>query len=140
MTAGRDYSLVALSIDPAETSADAAAAKADDLQRYPAPGAVQNWHFLTGTADAVQAVADAVGFHDRFDPELKQFVHPAGIVFATPAGVVSSYLLGVGYQPGDVRLRRDARRPGAASRPRHCRCCCSATTTIRRPGGTRSPS
>ena len=104
MTAGRDYALVALSIDPSETSADAAAAKADDLQRYPSPGAEQNWHFLTGTADAVQAVADAVGFHDRFDPELKQFVHPVGIVFATPAGVVSSYLLGVGYQPADVRL------------------------------------
>ena len=104
MTAGRDYSLVALSIDPSETSADAAAAKADDLQRYPAPGAAQNWHFLTGTADAVQAVADAVGFHDRFDPELKQFAHPVGIVFATPAGIVSSYLLGVGYQPADVRL------------------------------------
>jgi protein SCO1/2 len=104
MTAGRDYSLVALSIDPSETGADANTAKADDLQRYPAPGAVQNWHFLTGTPDAIQRVADAVGFHDRFDPELKQFVHPVGIVFATPAGVVSSYLLGVGYQPGDVRL------------------------------------
>ena len=31
-------------------------------------------------------------------------MHPVGIVFATPAGAVSSYLLGVGYQPGDVRL------------------------------------
>lgn len=104
MTAGRDYSLVALSIDPSETSAAATSAKADDLQRYRVPGAVENWHFLTGTADAIEAVADSVGFHDRFDPELKQFVHPVGIVFATPAGVVSSYLLGVGYQPSDVRL------------------------------------
>jgi protein SCO1 len=104
MAAGRDYSLVALSIDPSETSADADAAKADDLQRYPSPGAGENWHFLTGRADAVQAVADAVGFRNRFDPEFKQFVHPVGIVFATPAGVVSSYLLGVGYRPGDVRL------------------------------------
>ncbi|HEX9138779.1 MAG TPA: SCO family protein [Steroidobacteraceae bacterium] len=104
MTAGRDYSLVALSIDPSETGADATAAKADDLQRYPATGAEQNWHFLTGTADAVQRAADAVGFRDRFDPELKQFVHPVGIVFATPAGTVSSYLLGVGYQPSDLRL------------------------------------
>lgn len=104
MEAGRDYSLVALSIDPSETSADAAAAKADDLQRYPSPGAEENWHFVTGRADAVQAVADAVGFHNRFDPQLKQFLHPVGIVFATRAGVISSYLLGVGYQPDDVRL------------------------------------
>ena len=47
-----------------ESLADpAAVAKAGDLQRYPAPGAAQNWHFLTGAADAVQAVADAAGFH-----------------------------------------------------------------------------
>ncbi len=104
LMAGRDYALVALSIDPSETRADAAAAKAEDLQRYPAPGAAQNWHFLTGTFDAVQAVANAVGFRQRFDPALKQFAHPAGIIFATPTGAVSSYLLGVGYQPADVRL------------------------------------
>lgn len=104
MTAGQDYALVALSIDPSESSADADAAKAEDLRRYPAPGAAQNWHFLTGAAESLWAVADAVGFHDRFDPALKQFVHPVGVVFATPAGIVSSYLLGVGYQPADVRL------------------------------------
>jgi protein SCO1/2 len=103
MMAGRDYAVVALSIDPSETSADAAAAKPEDLQRHSAPGAAQNWHYLTGTFDAVQAVANAIGFHERFDPELKQFARPVGIVFATPAGLVSSYLLGVGYQPADVR-------------------------------------
>jgi protein SCO1 len=104
MTAGRDYSLVALSIDPSESSADASAAKHDDMQRYPSPGAADHWHFLTGSTDAIKAVADSVGFRARYDPEIKQFVHPVGIVFATPAGIVSSYLLGVGYQSGDVRL------------------------------------
>lgn len=104
MTGGRDYTLVALSIDPSESSADADAAKRDDMQRYPAPGAADHWHFLTGSAETVKAVADSVGFHDRYDPELKQFVHPVGIVFATPTGIVSSYLLGVGYQPADIRL------------------------------------
>ncbi|MGH6838326.1 MAG: SCO family protein [Methylocella sp.] len=104
MIAGRDYTLTLLSIDPAETSATAASVKVEELQRYPAPGAARNWHFLTGTADAVQAVADSIGFRDRFDPELKQFMHPVGIVFATPSGIVSSYLLGVGYAPADVRL------------------------------------
>jgi protein SCO1/2 len=104
LVAGRDYSLIVLSIDPAETSANAAAAKAGDLQRYPSPGAAQNWHFLTGAANAVQAVADAAGFHARSDPARKIYVHPVGIVFVTPAGLVSSYLLGVGYQPADVRL------------------------------------
>jgi protein SCO1 len=104
MTAGRDYSLVALSIDPSESSTDATTAKRDDMQRFPAPGAADHWHFLTGNAGAIRAVADSVGFHERYDPEIKQFVHPVGIVFATPTGLVSSYLLGVGYQPGDVGL------------------------------------
>jgi protein SCO1 len=104
MTAGRDYALIALSIDPSETPRDAKAAKADDMARYPLPGAEAGWHFLTGAPEAVQAVADAIGFRDQFDPQLKQFVHPAGIVFVTPKGVVSSYLLGVGYAPADVRL------------------------------------
>jgi protein SCO1 len=120
MTAGRDYTLIALSIDPSETPNDARAAKAADLARYPLPGAEAGWHFLTGTPDAIQAVADAVGFRDKFDPQLKQFIHPAGIVFVTPKGVVSSYLLGVGYAPNDVRLgvaRADLGSIAAAALP-----------------------
>jgi protein SCO1 len=120
MAAGRDYALVALSIDPSETPQDAKAAKADDIARYPLPGAEAGWHFLTGTPDAVQAIGDAVGFRDKFDPQLKQFIHPAGIVFVTPKGVVSSYLLGVGYAPNDVRLgvtRADLGSVAAAALP-----------------------
>jgi protein SCO1/2 len=104
LIAGRDYSLIFLSIDPSETSADAAAAKAEDLQRYPAPGAAANWHFATGSVGSVQAVSEAIGFRARPDATRKTFVHPTGVVFATPAGLVSSYLLGVGYKPTDLRL------------------------------------
>jgi len=117
MTAGRDYTLIALSIDPSETVADAKAAKADDLSRYPLPGAEQSWHFLTGPAYQVQVVADSVGFRDRFDPELKQFLHPAGVVFVTPAGIISSYLLGVGYEPADVRLSVTRASLGSVAAP-----------------------
>jgi protein SCO1 len=117
LVAGKDYSLVALSIDPSETSSDAAAAKAEDLEQHPAPGAAGNWHFLTGTLEAVQAVAEAVGFGNRFDPQQKTFAHPAGVVFATPAGVVSSYLLGVGYQPADVQLAVMRAKSGSLAPP-----------------------
>ena len=47
--------------------------------------------------------ATSIGFRDRPDLETKQFVHPAGIVFVTSNGIISSYLLGVGYKPLDVR-------------------------------------
>ena len=104
MVAGRDYTLVAFSIDPRETSEDAREARQQDVARYTAPGAVGAWHFLTGNLSAVEAIEHAVGFRSRFDPALKQFLHPAGIVFITPHGVISSYILGVGYNAGDVRL------------------------------------
>jgi protein SCO1/2 len=109
LAAGRDYQLAFVSIDPSETPADATRAKADDLARFPADPA--GWHFLTGPQTSLEAVEAAAGFRARFDDAQKQFLHPAGVVFATADGAVSGYLLGVGYTPGDVQaaLGRAAR-------------------------------
>lgn len=117
LAAGRDYSLVAVSIDPTERSTDAAAAKAKDLARFPTPDASANWRFLTGSMKSVQDLADAVGFHDRADPEQKKFAHPVGVIFVTPSGIVSSYLLGIGYQPDDVRRAVERAATGAIAPP-----------------------
>ena len=103
LVAGQDYTLLFVSIDPAEGPADARKALGDDLARYPLPGAAGGWHFLTGDAAALVSVEDAIGYRSRFDAALKQFLHPAGVVVATPAGVVSGALMGVGYQAGDLR-------------------------------------
>lgn len=103
LRAPRDYRVVFISIDPAEHAADAARAFADDLRRYPTPGAEVGWQFLTGTPAAIAMVAQAVGYRSRFDTSLKQFIHPTGIVVLTPGGLVSSYVLGVGYGAGDLR-------------------------------------
>lgn len=84
------YHLVSLSIDPAETPADAAAARAADA-------APQGWFYLTGAAAAIATVTEAVGFRSRWDAGLKQFLHPAGAVVLTPQGRVSTTLLGLGY-------------------------------------------
>ncbi len=103
LEAGTDYDLLVVSIDPAETPADAARAKADDRDRYPAAGSAKGWHFLCGGASATGALAAAVGFKSRYDVHLKQFLHPAGLVVLTPDGRVSGYVLGVGYHAGDIR-------------------------------------
>jgi protein SCO1 len=100
----KQYSLLILSIDPAETTADAAAAKRQDLARYPLPSADTDWHYLTGPASSLHQIAAAVGFRYRYDPLLKQFLHPAGLVFLNATGRISGYLLGVGYSPGDLAL------------------------------------
>jgi protein SCO1/2 len=116
LRAGRDYSLVIVSIDPHEQSADAAAAKREDMGRYELPGASEAWHYLTGTPDQIQLIENVVGFRAQFDPRLKQFLHPSGIVFLTGSGKVSSYLLGVGYQPGDVGLAVTRARSGGIAK------------------------
>lgn len=104
LMAGRDYSLAVVSIDPSEASSDARAAKAADIAAFPSSGAALDWHYLTGTENAVSTLTAAVGYTGHFDPEFKQFIHPTGLVVVTPAGKVSSYLLGLGYHPGDLRV------------------------------------
>ncbi len=103
LQAGHDYVLAVLSIDPHETSADAREAKMADLSAFGSADAAPYWHYLTGSSESIRAVTDAIGFRHRFDPESRQFVHPAGIVFVTGNGIVSNYLLGVGYTPTDLR-------------------------------------
>jgi protein SCO1 len=104
LDAGRDFQVVAVSIDPRDTPAAARAAKAAHLAQYRHPGAAQGWHFLTGTEPSVRRVADAVGFPYRYDPAIDQYAHPAGVVLAAPDGTIARYLLGVGYRPDDLRL------------------------------------
>ena len=112
-----EYVVLDVSIDPAERPVDAAAARDDDLQRFPVPGADRGWHFLTGAAPAIAAVADAVGFRSRWDAQLQQFLHPAGMVVLTPGGSVASYALGVGFPPADLRAALLRARDGEISAP-----------------------
>lgn len=104
LDAGRDFAVVAVSIDPRDGPAEARAAKARELAHYRHPGAAAGWHFLTGTAAEIGRVADAVGFPFRYDAEIEQFAHPAGITLAAPDGTVARYILGVDYRPLDLRL------------------------------------
>ncbi len=87
-----------------------------DLAAFPSFGAGAGWHFLTGSAPAIGALERAVGYHSRYDLSLKQFIHPAGLVLISPSGVISSYLLGVGYQPGDLRAALVRARAGGIAK------------------------
>jgi protein SCO1 len=104
LTPGRDFELVTISFDATETPALAAAKKKAYLSRYKRPEAQTGWHFLTGEAASVKAVADAIGFRYAWDEETKQYAHPAGLVVATAQGDISRYLFGIEYAPKDLRL------------------------------------
>jgi protein SCO1/2 len=103
---GREFEVVTVSFDPAETPAQAAAAKENALARYgrDRAGAAAGWHFLTGDAEAIRRLTEAVGFRYRYDEARGEFAHPTGVVVATPDGRVGRYLFGIDYPPKDLRL------------------------------------
>jgi protein SCO1 len=100
---GRDYQLVAISIDPRDKPADAAAAQAKYLDLLGRQGPASGMHFLTTPSTAaVHEVADVVGFPYRYDGWLDAYVHPAGFVIVAPDGVISRYVEGIAISPQDL--------------------------------------
>ena len=104
LKAGKDFEVVAVSINPKETPAEAAAKRDLFSGEYSGKRGSPGWHFLVGSPDSIAAVAEAVGFHYRWDPETKMYIHASGIMIATPKGVLSRYFYGVEYSPTDLRL------------------------------------
>jgi protein SCO1/2 len=104
LDAGTDFEVVLVSFDPREKPGQAAAKKADELQRYRHPGADAGWHFLTGEELAIKQVTKAAGFGYVWDDQTKQFAHPTGIIVVTPDGRPARYLFGIEYGPRDIRL------------------------------------
>jgi protein SCO1/2 len=111
--AAGDYQLVAVSIDPRDQPADAAAAKRKYLAPFGATAGAA-MHFLVGAAAATKQLAAAVGFPYRYDPELDQYIHPAGFVLATPEGRISRYIFTVAPLPAELQAALAAAAQGKA--------------------------
>jgi protein SCO1/2 len=103
-TVGREFDVVAISIDARETPALASGKKKSNLDRYKRPESASGWHFLTGDEAAITAVTDAAGFKFAWDEKTQQFAHPSGIIVATPEGKLSRYFFGIEYAPRDVKF------------------------------------
>ena len=101
---GKQYQIVTLSIDPAESPQRAALTKQKYLKLYGRPGVAAGWHFLTGREEDIKRLAEVVGFGYKWIPEQRQFAHPAVLILCTPDGRVARYLGGVRYEPLTLRL------------------------------------
>src|SRR5437764_9183954 len=112
----RGYTVLAISIDPRDTPADAAAAKAKYLARYPAPAA-SAWHFLTGSEAAVRAIGDTTGFHYRYDRASDQYIHPAALVIVAPEGNVAGYIADHELTPATLAAALDTANAGRTTGP-----------------------
>jgi protein SCO1/2 len=101
---GREYDVIAVSINPKEGPGLAAQKKQAYLDRYKRPGTAAGWHFLTGQEASIKQLAAAVGFRYAYDEEIQQYAHGAGIEIITPRGVISKYFYGIEYSPRDLRF------------------------------------
>ena len=108
LTPGKDFQIVIVSIDPAETPAMAAAKKAFYVKRYGRPETEAGWHFLTGRQPDITALAKAVGWGyvrlPQPDGKPTMFAHASSIEVVTPEGRMAQYYLGVEYAPRDLQL------------------------------------
>jgi protein SCO1 len=112
----REYTVLAISIDPRDRPAEAAAAKAKYLDRFPA-GISNAWHFLTGSEAAVRPIADTAGFHYRYDPASDQYIHSTGVTLAAPDGVIRGYIGDIDVTPAALAAALDAARSGQSTGP-----------------------
>jgi protein SCO1/2 len=103
-TAGKEFDVIVVSIDPRETFTLAQAKKRDYMELYNRPEASNGWHFLTGPKESIQALTSAIGYRYTQDPRTGQIAHPVGLIYITPQGKVSHYLFGVDYSPRDMNL------------------------------------
>lgn len=97
---GREFTIVTISIDPAEDFKRARQAKIRYLGESESGSVVdKGWHFLTSSDEAnAKRVADALGYSYRFDAETKQYLHKNAMFIATPEGVISHYIRSLGYE------------------------------------------
>jgi protein SCO1/2 len=109
---GQDFAVATVSIDPGEKLPQLQRSKEARVREAGGGAGIgEGWRFLAGTRQAIDALAEAVGFRYRHDPATGEFAHQATLVVITGDGRVSGYLHGISY-PAD-RLAAALARAGA---------------------------
>lgn len=100
---GSDLDVVILGIDPMEGPNDAKQKFSEAATRFPGLLKGSGWYFLTGDLRNIRSVTDALGFYFKFDAVTDSINHPAGLIFVTSSGQVSSYILRPNYDEASFR-------------------------------------
>jgi protein SCO1/2 len=119
LEAGKDFDVVAVSIDPEETPGLAAAKKAAYLKRYDRLGSASSsgWHFLTGQPSSIAVLCRAIGFRYAYNPRSRLYAHAAGIVIVTPDGRTARYFQGIDYPARELQSELEKARRGQIGLP-----------------------
>ncbi|MDP6418337.1 MAG: SCO family protein [Candidatus Krumholzibacteria bacterium] len=103
-SAGEEFSILTVSIDPRDSVEDSAQKRSHLLASYGREGSEDAWKLLTASSEVTRALADSLGFRYRFDEETGEYLHAAGIFALSPDGKLSRCLYGVDYPERDLRL------------------------------------
>ncbi|MGD0947065.1 MAG: SCO family protein [Candidatus Binatia bacterium] len=99
---GKDFQVITVSFDPADTPEVAASKRTNYLRLMKRPFPPLAWRFLTGDAASTKRLTDAVGFH--FKRQGDAFIHPAALIILSPQGKVTRYMYGITYLPFDLQM------------------------------------
>jgi len=103
-TAGEQYRVLVVSFDPRDTVQIARDKRENYVREYGRLIPERGFEFLIGDEANVKKLADAVGFHYRFDEKTQQYAHAAGAFVLTPKGRVSRTMWGITFPGRDLRL------------------------------------
>jgi protein SCO1/2 len=92
-TAGDQFEIVTISIDPTETFDLAREKKLAYLASYERANA--RWNFLSDHQGNAKRLASQIGFNYSQDAKTGQFYHPAVVFVMSPEGMMSRYLYGL---------------------------------------------
>lgn len=98
MTPGKDYGILTVSLDPRDTPKDARDQKINYMKAIKKPFPAKAWKFLTGGAEDIAKITDAVGI--SFTKKGHGFIHPEVLIFLSPQGMISRYLYVSKYSYG----------------------------------------
>jgi protein SCO1/2 len=98
----KEYRVIALSFNEAESHEDAARAKKNYLKIVGENFPSDAWSFLTGSPENINAAMDAVGFRfKKVDDET--FIHPAALMTIAQDGKIIRYVYG-SFLAGDIDM------------------------------------
>ena len=99
LTAGTDFHIVTVSIDPDET-AQAMSRAGERLSSKVSA----DWTVLRGSQDTIDALTSTAGFPFKWVEETKQFAHPAATYVLTDEGTISQYFTAVQPNSRDLNF------------------------------------
>lgn len=97
-----DFNLISISFDPTDTPVKAADKKMNFMKSIQRTLRENSWQFLTGDINNIEKITESVGY--RFKKDKQDFIHPSALIILAPDGKIIRYIMGLSYQPFDVKM------------------------------------